>query len=444
MVNQGQAMGTPAMTLRRCPVCERRVGAQDEICWMCGSDLSLPSEPSPLAGPVALPGEAAPAAAPAPAPPSPRPLRPRLNLKKIELTRPHLPDLSGLSLPRLALVLLGLLTLGLLARTAFPRSVTASPTPTAALAVIATTPIATPTTTRTPTQTPAPTATPSLTPTPTHTATQTPLPTRVYVIRPNDTLLAIASQYNVTVEAILEANPGLNATRLQPNQEIIIPWPTPTASPTSAGTMETGGPSTAAASTVQLATFTYTVQPGDTLLDIALKYGVPVETIRQLNQLRGDLLQAGQTLILPLPTPTPTLTPTPGPSPTPTPRPPYEAPVLLSPVNETVFDADDPIVLQWTSVGILGEGEWYQVTVVNTSAPGSAPYRVTTKTTSLRLPPDLRPSNAAPQTFQWNVVVVRQAGTYSDGSPRYVLLSPTPPSRTFVWQGHAPTPTSTP
>jgi len=344
----------------------------------------------------------------------------------------------------LALVLLGLLTLGLLARTAFPRSVTAQPTVTAVAAVNAATPTTTPTTTRTPTQTPAPTATPSLTPTPTHTATPTPLPTRVYVIRPNDTLLAIASQYDVPVEAILAANPGLNATRLQPNQEIIIPWPTPTASPTSAGTMETGGPSTAAASTVQLATFAYTVQPGDTLLDIALKYGVPVETIRQLNQLRGDLLQAGQTLILPLPTPTPTLTSTPGPSPTPTPRPPYEAPVLLSPINETVFDADDPIVLQWTSVGILGEGEWYQVTVVNTSAPGSAPYRVTTKTTSLRLPPGLRPSSAAPQTFQWNVVVVRQAGTYSDGSPRYVPLSPTPPSRTFVWQGHAPTPTSPP
>lgn len=444
MVNQGQAMGTPAVTLRRCPVCERRVGAQDEICWMCGSDLSLPPEPLLFAEPAVQPGEAAPAAEPAPAPPSALPLRSGLALKKIELTRPRLPDLSALSLPRLALILLGLLTLGLLARAALPRSVTVSPTATAAAAVIAATPTATPTATRTPTQTPAPTATPSLTPTPTRTATPTPLPTRVYIIQPNDTLLEIADEYEVTVEAILAANPGLNPTRLQPNQEIIIPWPTPTASPTSAGTIETGGPSTAAVPTVQLATFTYTVQPGDTLLDIALEYGVPVETIRQLNQLRGDLLQAGQTLILPLPTPTPTLTPTPGPSPTPTPRPPYEAPVLLSPVNESVFDADDPIVLQWTSVGILGEGEWYQVTVVNTSAPGSAPYRVTTKTTSLRLPPDIRPSSATLQTFQWNVVVVRQAGTYSDGSPRYITLSPTPPSRTFVWRGGAPTPTSTP
>ncbi len=401
---------------------------------MCGSDLSLPPEPPPLARFADEPGKAAPTAEPAPAPLLP--LRPGLKLHKIGLTRPRLPDLSALSLPRLALILLGLFTLGLLVRAAFPRPAPALPTETAAAVAIAVTPTATPTVTRTPTGTFTPTATSTATPTPTHTATQTPLPTRVYVIQPNDTLLEIAAQYEVTVEAILEANPGLNATRLQPNQEIIIPWPTPTASPTS--------PATAAVPAAQIATFTYTVQPGDTLLGIALKYGLPVETIRQLNQLQSDRLLAGQTLILPLPTPTPTLTPTPGPSPTPTPRPPYEAPVLLSPVNEAVFDADDPIVLQWTSVGILGEGEWYQVTVINTGAPGSPPYRVTTKTTSLRLPPDLRPNSPAPQTFQWSVLVVREAGTYSDGSPRYLPLSPTPALRIFLWQGRAPTPTSTP
>ena len=61
-------------------------------------------------------------------------------------------------------------------------------------------------------------------------------------------------------------------------------------------------------------TFRYTVQPGDTLLGIATKFGTDVETIRKLNLLRNDELSAGQPLELPyvegmtvegMPTPTP-------------------------------------------------------------------------------------------------------------------------------------------
>lgn len=52
----------------------------------------------------------------------------------------------------------------------------------------------------------------------------------------------------------------------------------------------------------------YTVRAGDTLFDIALAYGVSVETIRAANNLEGETIVVGQVLIIPpgpLPTPTP-------------------------------------------------------------------------------------------------------------------------------------------
>jgi LysM repeat protein len=68
-----------------------------------------------------------------------------------------------------------------------------------------------------PTSTPAP-ATPALSPTP----ASTPTPT-IYKVRAGDTLIDIARQYGVSVEALQEANAILDPDRLQINQELIIP-----------------------------------------------------------------------------------------------------------------------------------------------------------------------------------------------------------------------------
>lgn len=43
---------------------------------------------------------------------------------------------------------------------------------------------------------------------------------------------------------------------------------------------------------------TYEVAPGDTLLGIAIEYGVSVEDLRRWNRVRGDLLQIGQELVI--------------------------------------------------------------------------------------------------------------------------------------------------
>lgn len=85
---------------------------------------------------------------------------------------------------------------------------TPEPTPTVAIAAVATLP---------PTATPAP-----YTPAPTPTPTVTPTPV-IYAIQPGDSLLAIATQYDVSVAALQEANGILDPRSLQVGQQLIIP-----------------------------------------------------------------------------------------------------------------------------------------------------------------------------------------------------------------------------
>jgi hypothetical protein len=87
-------------------------------------------------------------------------------------------------------------------------------------------------TTAPPTRTPTPilpteTPTPPPTETPTPPPTETPQPAgrRTYVVQPGDTLRGIAAQFNVTVQALLDANhlTTQQADSLRPGQELIIP-----------------------------------------------------------------------------------------------------------------------------------------------------------------------------------------------------------------------------
>ncbi|TYR78656.1 LysM peptidoglycan-binding domain-containing protein [Priestia megaterium] len=42
-------------------------------------------------------------------------------------------------------------------------------------------------------------------------------------MQPGDTLYSIAKKYNITVQQLQEANPGIDPAKLQIDQEIIIP-----------------------------------------------------------------------------------------------------------------------------------------------------------------------------------------------------------------------------
>lgn len=72
---------------------------------------------------------------------------------------------------------------------------------------------------------------------------------------------------------------------------IVTPIPSPTAGPTPV-------------------TVKYRVKPGDTLLEIAVRYKTTVQAIKNANNLKDDIIRVGDELIIPLPTPTPPPTPT--------------------------------------------------------------------------------------------------------------------------------------
>lgn len=91
-----------------------------------------------------------------------------------------------------------------------PTATPVPPTPTVGIEIAAL-PTARPTATPAP-YTPAPTATPTSTPTPI-----------IYTIQRNDTLLAIAGQFGVTVAALQETNGIVDPRTLRIGQQIIIP-----------------------------------------------------------------------------------------------------------------------------------------------------------------------------------------------------------------------------
>lgn len=108
-----------------------------------------------------------------------------------------------------------------------------------------------------------------------------------YVVQRGDTLSAIASRSNVSVQQIRAAN-GLRGDLINIGQRLVIPG-------SSDGTaVATAGSSSQ--STPVLREVTHRVQPGETLWRIASRYRTSVDTLRDHNGLAGDLLRVGQLL----------------------------------------------------------------------------------------------------------------------------------------------------
>lgn len=107
-----------------------------------------------------------------------------------------------------------------------------------------------------------------------------------YIVRPADTLSGIARRRGTTVEAIASANDLQNPDFIVVDQELIIP-----------GT-ESEDPSEPLPPTPT----DYTVQPGDTLSDIAQSYGMTAEHLADNNPLaitNPDQIYPGMVLIIP-------------------------------------------------------------------------------------------------------------------------------------------------
>jgi len=103
-----------------------------------------------------------------------------------------------------------------------------------------------------------------------------------YTVRGGDTLYDIARDHNVSVNSLKHAN-GLRSSRIYPGKELRIPAP-----------VDTPAPSQAVAGTG-----TYRVQKGDTLYDIARKFGVSISELRNANGLRSSRIYPGDVLRIP-------------------------------------------------------------------------------------------------------------------------------------------------
>ncbi|MBN1934223.1 MAG: LysM peptidoglycan-binding domain-containing protein, partial [Anaerolineae bacterium] len=128
--------------------------------------------------------------------------------------------------------------------------------------------------------------------------TETPANAIRHIVQSGDTLSSLAVRYRTTVDAIVQLNKLVNPSYIYVGQVLLIPGET--------GTLPAEG-------------FYYTVRSGDTLANIACRYGVSSWTLAQINNLTNpSLIVVGQTLYIPgvqdAPTPTPA-----GPTATPTP-----------------------------------------------------------------------------------------------------------------------------
>jgi LysM repeat protein len=114
----------------------------------------------------------------------------------------------------------------------------------------------------------------------------------VYTVVAGDTLAVIASRFNTTPEGIVQLNGLKDANVLALGQQLKIPGSAPAAG--AGGTSTGGGTGTGGT------TGTYTVQAGDTLGKIAVRYGTTVAALLQLNGLSNpDVLAIGQKLKVP-------------------------------------------------------------------------------------------------------------------------------------------------
>lgn len=130
---------------------------------------------------------------------------------------------------------------------------------------------------------------------PQNTTISTPAPAEPadYVVRSGDSFWRISRAHNTTIAELQRLNPGVKPDSLRPGMTIKVPGSAPAAPPSpGSGSFGAGVTSTAASST-------YVVRAGDSLSKIAARNGTTVAALRELNGLRSDVIQVGQTIQIP-------------------------------------------------------------------------------------------------------------------------------------------------
>jgi LysM repeat protein len=132
----------------------------------------------------------------------------------------------------------------------------------------------------------------------------TPSPTPfTYVVQAGDTLSSIAAQYDVQPGTLIEVNSILDPNNLSVGTPLLIPgFVNPSAA--SGGDASTGSAGSesgsAATGSASGGSVVHIVQPGESLGQIAVEYGVDPVALAQANNIaNGNLIRVGQQLVIP-------------------------------------------------------------------------------------------------------------------------------------------------
>jgi LysM repeat protein len=257
--------------------------------------------------------------------------------------------------------------------------------------------------------------------------TPTPLPTPApngiirHRVQEGETLVSIATLYGVTVEELQAAN-NLTDALIRTGDELIVPV--------------TISESTAASGSTVESRFEYVVQPGDTIISIANRFGSAAEEIVVVNSLTAnDFIRPGDVLMIPVrEVPAEVLASSadavPSPDGTGTI---YAEPRPIGPANEETFASTEDVLLRWVSVDVLEPNEWYVLLIYPISGPARTFPSIWTKTTSYNLDSSFAPTNGETATYAWQVSVVRVKPGMNN---QYALEAASPPSelRSFSWR----------
>ncbi len=105
----------------------------------------------------------------------------------------------------------------------------------------------------------------------------------VYTVKSGDSLYSIARKYNTTVDIIKSIN-NLTSDKLTINEQLLLPK----------------GEDIDIEIEEDTKGITYIVKPGDTLYKIATSYGISVDRLKSVNNLKSDTLSVGEELLIPV------------------------------------------------------------------------------------------------------------------------------------------------
>jgi lysozyme len=121
----------------------------------------------------------------------------------------------------------------------------------------------------------------------------------MYQVQPGDSLWRIAEHFGTSAQAIQDANNLVNANRIYAGQQLLIPGAGAAQAQSPAAPAVPASDQPEAVAAADPPSLTYTVRHGDTLVGIAVRFGLEAGDLQTLNDLDNpNRIYAGQVLVL--------------------------------------------------------------------------------------------------------------------------------------------------